>query len=805
MGRFSKRIGISSTGWAYILLFCLLSGIGIYVFRDYFFSGKLFVFSGFASDTVHQFYADYYFRAQRLFSANFSFWSFRHDLGMDVYPLIAKLSPFDLLILLSGEEGLADAIGYVMLLKIITAGLLFFAFLRKVGIGSHAAIVGSVSFAYCGYMTVNGHWYHYLDYAVFASLILLLFERWFQDGKWILMVLAIGLAHLKGVLQIYQFFFFLSLYGLFRIVHERGFQVKETLLFWSKFSFFYGIGIGVGAFYLFPELYQAVSSARGGESVHKFALAQWIKDALTVSDPLSVRTFLLRLLSNDLTGSFERFRGVANYLEAPAAYAGLISVFAAPLVFVQKGRRQKAAFSLLAVCCLSYLLFPYFRVIGNAFASGTYKHTVMYNSIFLIFSASYSLDFLFRRKLEPNGFLFLSLSFFTGVLLLSWTAPEIALDPKIFRTVVTFFLFYASLFILFQFPRLREFAKYALLALIVFEVSVFARTTLSRSSGVLTQGFMERGERYFDQETLQAIETIRVSDDSFYRVEKGYISDYLNDAVVQGYYGTSAYYGFSLNGVVDFHRSLRISPQSPRIASYRYGLSKRDKLQSLLGVKYFLSKDPSDRPAGFMPVRSHGAVHVFQNQNFVPLGFTYSQYMTRADFEPLPLEKKEAVMLKAFVYASEYGSLKRVGPAQSGAAQESNGSDVLSRTTFQVQSFKEDHIQGKAFLDEPGMLFFAIPYHKGWKALVDGRAQNLDLINIAFMGLLLDPGEHHVELRFSPPYLGLGMSVSLLSIVALALLHRRFPRVSCCRPEPVRSSCNKAMTEKDLSKGLKKP
>jgi len=778
MGRtILKKIYFGFGNKKYILIVSLSIAIGFYCYQDYLLFKKIFVFTGFASDTIRQFFADYYFRSERLFSGNFSFWSFQHDLGMNVYPVIANFNPFDVITILCGREHLAYAIPYIVLLKIVLTGLIFFAFLKKLNISDYPAAAGSLLFSFCGYVTINSHWYHYLNYALFASLMLFLFERWFQDGKWLLMVLAIGFACIKGVLQLYQFIFFLALYGLFRIVYENGFHLKEILIFYPKLYTLYGIGIGLGAFYILPELYQATSSARGGESIQKFALVQWILDAFKLNDPVTIRTFLFRYLSNDILGSFERFRGAGNYLEAPSSYSGLIALFITPIVFINQNSRRKIAFMLFVSAMLLYFLFPYIRVIGNAFASGTYKHTIMYNSIILIIMASFAIDRLVTDHVDRIGNIFISFAFFFGIWVIGWTVKELRIENDVLHKVGLFMIFYGVIFSAFYFPKVNTIAKYALFAVVIIELAVFSRITVSRSSGPLTPGFIERGERYFDKDTLNALEFIKATDHTFYRTEKGYVSDYLNDAVVQKYYGTSAYYGFSAIGVVDFHKSMKISPQSPRIASYRYGLSKRDKLQSLLCVKYYLSKKMDDMPYGFDYVRSFGTVHLFQNRKSMPLGIAYHRHIQRNDFEQLPVETKEGVLLKAFVSDKEYEDMERIIPSPSMFLEKNDYTMDQQSEGFEISSFKENVIKGKIHLKNEGMLFFSIPFDKGWTAIVDGKEKKPDLINIAFMGLNLKQGEHDIELRFVPPYLYHGIVISFLTTILVIILYTRFPNI----------------------------
>jgi uncharacterized membrane protein YfhO len=68
------------------------------------------------------------------------------------------------------------------------------------------------------------------------------------------------------------------------------------------------------------------------------------------------------------------------------------------------------------------------------------------------------------------------------------------------------------------------------------------------------------------------------------------------------------------------------------------------------------------------------------------------------------------------------------------------------------------------------MLFFSIPFDKGWSAKVDGKKEPLFMINIGFTGLLLDKGEHNIELSFLPPFYYTGAYISLISVFLFILI-----------------------------------
>nr|WP_228530614.1 MULTISPECIES: YfhO family protein [Myxococcaceae] len=79
------------------------------------------------------------------------------------------------------------------------------------------------------------------------------------------------------------------------------------------------------------------------------------------------------------------------------------------------------------------------------------------------------------------------------------------------------------------------------------------------------------------------------------------------------------------------------------------------------------------------------------------------------------------------------------------------------------------------------LLVFATASHPGWRAWVDGRPAPLVHVDLAAMGVWLEPGEHRVELRYREPGLGLAFGLGALGLLlTLALTAWRRPR----RPPP---------------------
>ena len=72
-----------------------------------------------------------------------------------------------------------------------------------------------------------------------------------------------------------------------------------------------------------------------------------------------------------------------------------------------------------------------------------------------------------------------------------------------------------------------------------------------------------------------------------------------------------------------------------------------------------------------------------------------------------------------------------------------------------------------AVLDAPGYLVLADTWYPGWQAAVDGEPVELVRANYVFRAVVLDAGDHVVEMLYRPLSLRLGAVVSLSMLIVL--------------------------------------
>jgi len=91
--------------------------------------------------------------------------------------------------------------------------------------------------------------------------------------------------------------------------------------------------------------------------------------------------------------------------------------------------------------------------------------------------------------------------------------------------------------------------------------------------------------------------------------------------------------------------------------------------------------------------------------------------------------------------------------------------DQLKQDTLQITSFKNSEITGNISLQKTKMLFFTIPYDKGWKIKVDGKENRLSRVSFGFTGVVMPKGEHKIKLYYIPEYYYITNLISIISIV----------------------------------------
>lgn len=214
-------------------------------------------------------------------------------------------------------------------------------------------------------------------------------------------------------------------------------------------------------------------------------------------------------------------------------------------------------------------------------------------------------------------------------------------------------------------------------------------------------------------------------------------------------------------------------------------------LLGITNVKYLLSNSPNNqvfKSMGLDSIQTIGNVKTLKNRFALPLGITYDSYTTEEDF--IKAKSSAVFKSKAFIQAcvvdkfleKQLIGLNKITQIDTSFIFKTNNElpdlfNALKADFLKITKFSETNIIGNINLKTKKILYLSIPFDKGWHAVVNGKKVDLQRVQWGLTGLVLDKGNHKIDLAFTPPYRKEGTLVSIFSLglfgVMLLISNRR--------------------------------
>ena len=763
----------------YILLAAMIVACGI-IFWDFISLEKVYLYKDIGSDSINIYFPwlahlSDYVRSTSMIPT----WTFSQGMGQNLFPLWLGDFFSDIILLLFDKDRLPYVLAFVEVIKIILSGFVFYKFLSELKLRPFVACLGGFLFAFSGYIILGSCWTIFSVEALYAAIILYGFERWLNRGKWLWFVVGIACMSFLQPFFLFAYTIFLAVYAPVRYNDLRSDKWNKFPLFVITTAGLAALGVAISAYQLFPDLLQYIESPRvGGEA--QLITKLKAQPIFGVADEYLRFTTTFRSFGADMLGTGKEFKGWQNYLEAPLFYCGLFCLVVFPQVFSGLNKKQKIAYGTLAGLFTLPLFFPFFRYTFWAYTGDYFRTFSLVITLLLIIFSARALDHIITTRKVNLIVLGVTVAFL--LFLLYTPSPQFSESiNQGMRSVATLLIFiYAGLLFLFTRPgNAATNAGIALAVLCFLEVTYFSNTTVN-DRDIMTSTEVKDRVGYNDY-TIDAVKYIKARDKSFYRVNKDYFSGLamhgsINDAKVQGYYGTPSYFSFNQKNYIKFLADVNVlDPKDENATRWAMGLMNRPLLFSMAGGKYALSKRPDNnfKNFGYDSLAKFGDVTLYQNKFNLPLGFTYDQVLDAATFKTLSPFQKDVYLLRGCVVAPEDNDLMAMGKKFSIAdtsapfAAEAYGQYVaaLRKDTLSITHFKESDIVGEITLATPKILFYSIPFDEGWKATVNGADTKLYRLNCGLTGLKLPAGKSVVDLKFEPRLMMKGAMVSLLAIL----------------------------------------
>ena len=262
-----------------------------------------------------------------------------------------------------------------------------------------------------------------------------------------------------------------------------------------------------------------------------------------------------------------------------------------------------------------------------------------------------------------------------------------------------------------------------------------------------------------------------------------------------------AFHSIVPGSVMEFYDSIGVQRDvASRPDTSHYGLRALTSVHWLFDddhdSDFFAGEDMSD-PAmpGWAYYGNANGYDIWENQYYIPMGFSYDYYITRSEYNALnegsenAIGDRELAMLRAIVIEDDRvqyyeGILEHLPESMRSFTENGYLQDCLDRRTRSCSSFTYTNTGFTAQIDstQEQIIFFSVPYEAGWSAAVNGEPVAIEKVNVGFMAVVVPEGDSvTIEFTYRTPGLALGFGITLVSLALLVAYLMLMNRV---RPRP---------------------
>lgn len=742
----------------------------IYVFHDYIWGEKLFLYVDMGSDTIDQYYPYYMHCVRRISDGTFSVWNWDYGLGVSLINNISQtMDPFGLFVIFGG---VILGIGKVkrllviaQVLKIVVSALLCRYFLKLFKVSEKASCVGGYLYAFNGYLMLWGQHYLLGTICVYLLLILIFLEKLIQNFR-VKYIAGLGISVAASVIysyyNTYMALVFASIYCVLRLLSpdliltwkeriKRGFTILGSVV----------CGVIIGAATLVPAAFYLRSSSSRLDSnisaVEKFI--QGFFSNFTMEQNAETAG---RLISNNLyyINDNSCIRGWTNYYEMPnICFTIFIYLFLGQLL-VQVIKRcknvKKTVYGILVAVVGVLILFnPGVSIAFNGFAYAQMRYTFVIMPIVALLVAVEWDRITLKNEFSIIGLL-LGLVASAYILIKAYGRASYEVKNYDAEVMVLVFAFAIILLVagLWRNTQIQKITSSLLVVCIILSTCLESYTTTNERGMAYTwTEAIDYNGHNMTNDTIEALNYLKKNDNTFFRIDKTYpfLSTY-GDPMVAGY-STVTDYNSTLNRhISEFYSMLYTKAELPYAKKmFEYSDESEIYTISLVNLKYILSLEELDY-SWCKYVNKIGSVYIYQNKYADSVASFYTNTISRDECLSMN-EMERQLLLKDTL----------IVPADQNIMHETERGEV------KLGDFVADgkYLTGTISNEKEGFLLLTIPDQDGWEVYVDGKKTETINGDYGFLAVKLAAGNHDIKAVYHIPYMKQGVVISIFGILLL--------------------------------------
>jgi membrane protein YfhO len=183
------------------------------------------------------------------------------------------------------------------------------------------------------------------------------------------------------------------------------------------------------------------------------------------------------------------------------------------------------------------------------------------------------------------------------------------------------------------------------------------------------------------------------------------------------------------------------------------------RVQEILGIRYYLGKTP-ERPDQQQVFKGQGGINVYENPHAFPRVWSVHEARKIAGWE-----RARAVLADSGFDARNNVFLIDQNPPKLGSCL--GGDEVW------MPHHEPNFVRIEAQMQCRGMVILTDTWFPGWRATVDGKRAKIEQAYGMVRGVVVDPGNHTIEMRYRPWSVYVGAALSVLAAGIVIVVVRR--------------------------------
>ncbi|MGI6030874.1 MAG: YfhO family protein [Eubacteriales bacterium] len=710
------------------------------------------------------------------------FWNWQTDLGANFigsYSFYLLGSPFFWLTLPFPSDWVPHLMAPLLMLKTACCGLTSYLYLKRFVRRRKWALLGSVLYAFCGFNACNIVFNHFHEAVVIFPLMLVAMEEFMQNGRRGWFALSVCAA------AVINYFFFAG-QAMFLVIYfcVRSFS-KDFGFTWKKFgllAFEAVVGTLMACFILLPSALAVADNPRMDYSLwgmHIFMYSRVQRYFLILQGMFFPADNIM--MPNLFQDSDAHFSSVSLYLP----------LFSMVGVAAFWNRFRQTWLKRLLMICLVMAMVPALNSFFFAFNGSYYARWFYMPTLMMALATVIALEH--RDVSLRDGLLFTGL----GILFFVWMgiAPTyveeelkwfaMPKDPARYWGQMAFgivgWLLVAGLELGWG-RRLGSFYQRCMAGTVVMSIAFTIVTVAIGTSG--------GASNEWDLTVKQGIyggERIQLDDSQFFRIDTVGLKDNMN--MWWDFSSMECFHSVVPGSIMSYYDAI----------GYDRGVGSRAEpsyngVRGLTSVRYLFCTDEKEEEVaqmyGFSKRTNQNGYNVYENDYFIPMGFTYDQCMTEETLETYNTGSRDKVMLGALVLAEEdcakyQDLLELAGENEIDTSEEGYLANCEARRAESGYDFSYDKhgFTSRIQLEEDNLVFYSVPWEAGWSVTVNGEPAEVVRANIGFMAVKAPAGDNEIRFTYKTPGLSTGIWISLGGTLVLLfylwgvqLLRKRYPR-----------------------------